>query len=129
MSVRQGERSQQHFEYLNQAKTLTLYTIQICSNEKIFPKSQRWVLSQRIINETLDILSNVRKADSIPKEESKENRDFIKYHLVEARAHLNVLLGLMDIAYIRYHIDSNRIEYWTGLCVDLLDSINTRVNL
>ena len=64
MSVRKGERSNEQAQSLNLAKNLCTYTLQICKNEKIFPKSYRWLLTSHIVAESVSVLTCLKRAMS-----------------------------------------------------------------
>ena len=61
MSVRKGDRTQGKLEVLNLAMNLCTHTLQLCRNEKYFPKSQRWLLTQKIANEAVDALEKMKQ--------------------------------------------------------------------
>ena len=48
MSVIKAKRSEGRLEILTQANNLAAYTVQICKNEKYFPKRDRWIMTQHI---------------------------------------------------------------------------------
>ena len=118
MSVRLNERSKTTLEVLDDAKNLCDYTLTICKNEKYFPKSQRWMLTQKIVNETIDTVACIRHANSTyVRKEEKYQRDFEYRHRqqIEAHAHLDAILTLIDVAQKHLGIDPRQIEFWTGL--------------
>ena len=44
MSVRQNERGEGNLQVLNACRNLAVYTVNVCKQEKVFPKSQRWII-------------------------------------------------------------------------------------
>ena len=94
------------------------YTIQICKNEKNFPKRDRWILTQPIINEALSIMSCIRRANAV-RVEVKEDYMYRRSEQVKAYSHAEAMLTLMDIAYVSLGIESHRIEHWTGLVLEV----------
>ena len=42
---------------------------------------------------------------------------------VQAHSHLEALLSLIDLAYTSFGIESNRVEYWTGLVLKADDRL------
>ena len=122
MSVRKGDRSETKLEVLNVIRQLAAYSMGICKNEKIIPKSSRWIMSQRIVNECLDAYSCVRRANAVYVTNNLEY-NYRHEQQVEAHAHIDALLGLIDIAYGMYSIESRKIEYWTGLAIQADDAL------
>ena len=49
MSVPKGKRTEGKLQVLVELQALCAYTIQICKNEKNFPKRDRWILTQHIV--------------------------------------------------------------------------------
>ena len=126
MSVRKGDRTQGKLEVLKLATNLCIYTMQLCRNEKIFPKSQRWLLTQRIINEALDGMTCVRRANATLVGEGTSAADNFRYRhgqQVEAHAHYGALYSLVDLAYNMGYIDSGRVENWTAMISDTDDKL------
>jgi len=126
MSVRKGDRSESKLEVLNDCRILAEYTIQICRNEKIFPKSSRWIMSKRILDECLEAISCIRRANAVyvgDKQSFKLNFEFRYQQQMQAHAHLDTLLTLVDLAYNTYNIEGRKIEYWTGLILEADDKL------
>lgn len=124
MSVRKSDRSESKLEVLNKAKDLADYTIRICRNEKVFPKSCRWIMSQRIVNECLDAITCIRRANATYiADGNKQSFEYRIMQQTQAHAHIDALLTLIDIAFNVYDIEGRRIEYWTGLAVETDDAL------
>lgn len=121
MSVRKGERSEGKLQVLKLSADLCVYTLKLCKNETIFPKSQRWLLTSKIANEAVDVMSCVRRANSVLLAASPTlESDYAYRHSqqVEAHSHIGALYSLMDIAYQMNGIEEHRIEYWTQLAME-----------
>lgn len=118
MSVVESKREEGKLKVLTKANELAVYTIKICSNEKNFPKRYRWCITNEIVRTTLELNSLCIKANSIL---VKDISDFQlrKTYQNEAIADVASLLSMIDIAYRIFGIDSDRIEYWTRLLVDV----------
>lgn len=114
MSVRVGDRSEGKLQVLCAAKDLCKYTRQVCKNEKVFPKSQRWIMTQKIVNESLDAMTCIRRANTARLDQDEE-KVYRKAQQMEARCHLDALLSLIDLAYEAFGIETYRIEHWTEL--------------
>jgi len=95
MSVRLSERGEGKLEVLNSAKILAEYTISQCKSEKVFPKSQRWIMANRIVNECLDAISAIKRANVIKLD--MNSLCIRRMHQDEAYGHLEVMLTLLGI--------------------------------
>jgi len=118
MSVRKGDRGESKLDVLNDMRLLAQYSLTICKNEKVFPKSSRWIMAQRIVNECLDAMTCIRRANAVFVTNEVE-KDYRHSQQMEAHAHIDALLTLIDLAYNAFEIDGKRIEYWTGLCINV----------
>jgi len=123
MSVPVGRRGQQKLGVITKAIDLADYTITICKNEANFPKRERWILTQKIVNLALDTLTDVRKANSVHVVLA-EDLVYRRQLQVDAFANLEALLSLIDVAYRNLGLETRRVEYWTGLIVDLENFIS-----
>lgn len=122
MSVPEGKRTESKLAFHTKAIELAEYTTTICNNNKIFPKRDRWMLSSKIVNASLDILTNVVTANGTyvsTKNDYLERREF----QIIARDATLKLLALMELAYVKYHIESKRIEHWTRLVYEERNAI------
>ena len=115
MSVRKGDRTVSDFDVLTLMRNLTKYTIQAVGNENLFPKKSRWVIAQKIANECTDAYSCIMGANSvwIDKNSPDEEKKYRRSLQVQAHSHLQSLLALVDMAYMCYGLNSEKIEYWT----------------
>jgi hypothetical protein len=121
MSVRKSERSQGKLQVLNLAKDLCVYTLTICRNEKVFPKSERWLITSKIAGEAVDTLSCIRRANAVLVGDgvnASVDYAYRRAQQIEAHAHINALLSLIDISFTINNIEASRIEYWTHLAVE-----------
>lgn len=118
MSVIKSKRQEGRLVVLTKAREMCSYTLTICKNEKHFPKRGRWILTQPIVTEALEIMSCIRRANSV-RVESRTDYTYRRNQQVQALAHAEALLTLMDIAYEVLNIDSDRIQHWTGLVLEV----------
>lgn len=114
MSVPEGKRTESKLAFHTKAIELADYTTTICNNNKIFPKRDRWMIANKIVNSSLDILTNVVKANGVYVSTYDDYLKRKEYQIVARDATLE-LLALMDLAYNKYPIASNKIEHWTRL--------------
>ena len=122
MSVPEGKRTESKLEVQTKARELAKYTTEICSNEKVFPKRDRWCITNRIVNVVLTIMEEVDTANDIY---VSTRGDFVLRRKSQtiALSHTARLLGLMQLAYEKYNIDDKRIKHWTQLVVDVRELI------
>ena len=65
MSVIKAKRQEGKLSVLVKAREMCVYTITVCKNEKNFPKRNRWILTQPIVSEALEIMSCIRRANAV----------------------------------------------------------------
>ena len=118
MSVIKAKRSEGKLQVLIQANNLCVYTVQICKNEKYFPKRDRWIMTQHIVHEALDVLCCIKRANAV-NVATLEDYKYRRAQQVEAYSHAEALLTLLDVAYITLCIESQRIEFWTGQIISV----------
>ncbi len=112
MSVPKGKRTESKLQVLVELQTLCVYTIQICKNEKNFPKRDRWILTQHIVKAATDAYALARKANAV-RVVTMEDYKYRRGCQVECKSCLEALLGMIDIAYISLNLESERVEFWT----------------
>lgn len=122
MSVPEGKRSESKLEVQTKSKELAKYTITICSNEKIFPKRDRWVLTNRIVSTSLIIMEEVDTANDIFVV-TKGDFELRRRSQTIALSNTAKLLGLMELAYNKYYIEDSKIIFWTQLVKTTRDLI------
>lgn len=118
LSVRKGDRSEGNLQVLNLIRNLSAYTLQKCRSEKVFPKSSRWVMAKPIMDECINALTCVRRANAVYVGEDADAWRYRRNQQVQAHSHLDALLSLIDLAYTSFRIEPKQIEYWTKLAVD-----------
>lgn len=118
MSVIKAKRSEGKLQVLIQANNLCVYTVQICKNKKYFPKRDRWIMTQHIVHEALDVLCCIKRANAV-NVATWEDYKYRRAQQVEAYSHAEALLTLLDVAYITLCIESQRIEFWTGQIISV----------
>ena len=118
MSVIKAKREEGQLVVLTKARELCAYTLTICKNEKNFPKRGRWILTQPIVTEALSIMSCIRHANAV-RVEMQLDYDYRRNQQIQAYAHAEALLTLMDVAYEVLNVESERIQHWTGLVLEV----------
>ena len=123
MAVVEGKRGEGELLVVTKSREIVDYTLQICTNEKNFPKRYRWCITSRIIDRTCDINDYIVRANAIyvrPDDGSYNRRISCQSQALELTY---VVLNLIDIAYRRFGIDPKKIQHWTGMLKGLQELI------
>lgn len=112
MSVPKGCRTEGQLQVIIELQALCTYTIQICKNEKNFPKRDRWILTQHIVKHAVDAYSLARQANAV-RVSTMEDYKLRREYQIRCRTSLEALLGMIEIAYMSLGLDGNRVEFWT----------------
>jgi len=118
LSVIKAKRQEGQLVVLTKAREMCAYTVTICKNEKNFPKRDRWIITQPIVTEALSVMSCIRRANSV-RVETQDDYTYRRSQQVQAIAHAEAMLTLMDVAYEALSIESDRIQHWTGLVLEV----------
>lgn len=118
MSVIKSKRKQGRLVVLTKAIELATYTVATCRNEKYFPKRDRWLLTQHIVREAVDVLCCIRRANAV-RPATPEASAYRRDQQIQAHAHAEALLTLLEIAYGTLNVETGRIEHWTGLVLEV----------
>ena len=124
MSVAKGDRKETstNLETAKMLKGLCVYTIQICKNEKNFPKRDRWILTAPIVKCAVKAYQKVLEANAITVIKMDDYLLRRKCQM-KARNKLKAMLGLVEIAYVTLSLQEDRLAYWTEYihgCIALL---------
>lgn len=122
MSVVSGKRTQGKLQVLYDSMELCKYTLSAVKNEKVFPKSYRWLLSQKIADEAVSAMACIRRANAI-NVKARSDYEYRRNQQLRAYAHLEALLSLIDLAFNVLSIEARRVEYWTGLVLKTEDEL------
>lgn len=98
MTVIKSKRKFTPLQAITEIKNLVMYTIQLCTDERRFPKRYRWCLTQKIVDAAINVKANAAKANSVYVHDAecyKLRRDYQQRALAE----LSALEVLMDTAY------------------------------
>ena len=112
MSVPKGCRTEGKLQVLTELQALCVYTIQICKNEKNFPKRDRWILTAHIVRHAVDAYSFARQANAV-RVATIEDYKMRREYQIRCRTSLEALLGLIEIAYTTLSLSGERVEFWT----------------
>ena len=118
MAVVKSKRKKSELEVLTKARKLAAHTINMCNNEKMFPKRRRWQITGDIVNQARTVHNCIRKGNSVfvkIDNDYKLRRDYQNMALAEVDA----LLGNMDLAYEILKVSAKRLDYWVGLAIEV----------
>ena len=124
MSVAKGDRKETstNLETAKMLKGICVYTIQVCKNERNFPKRDRWILTQQIVKCAVKAYTNVLEANAITVV-SMDDYVMRRKCQIKARNKLKAMIGLVEIAYTTLSLEESRVAYWTEYirgCLNLL---------
>lgn len=123
MSVPKGCRTEGKLQVLTDLQALCVYTIQICKNEKNFPKRDRWILTAHIVRHAVDAYSFARQANAV-RVATMEDYKLRREYQIRCRSSLEALLGLIEIAYISLNLSGDRVEFWTKSVVSAEEKLS-----
>lgn len=118
MTVVKSRRGQSDLEVITKSRELAKYTIRICDNEKNFPKRHRWFTNNRLADVALDVCGYIYEANGTFVK-TKSDYAIRRDNQVHALNKIERLLLNMTIAYELYNVDSKKIDYWTGLVIEV----------
>lgn len=122
MSVPKYKRTPSKFEILIKCGAVVAHTIKMVSNEKIFPKRYRWCISNKIVDTLLDVMKNIQEANAI-KVETRPDYQLRHNYQLKAATELRATFNLMEVAYNLFNIDDDKIDFWTGIMIELQATI------
>lgn len=117
MSVRVGDRKEGHLQVLEDAKRLRQHSFQLCTNEKIYPKSKRWAIANTTLQLAIDAANDIAAANvTYIKDGSFCEQDFRSRHAlqVDAMQKLQKLIAMIELAKEVGYL-GDRTEYWVEL--------------
>ena len=119
MTVLKNERNaQSDLQVIVKARELAKYSVDTLKQEKYFPKRDRWILANPIAKQAIEIVTLLRKANSI---NCKIADGYIKRREFQLQAYgaCEALLTLLQIAYDKANLDSHKVEVWTGMVLNV----------
>lgn len=112
MSVPKSKQEVGQLAIITQAADLASYTLQICVNENNFPKRYRWCITNKIVDDAIDINRLVNAANSVKvdyPEDLRMRQTFQKKALSETYS----LVATIAVAQKVFGIEASRREYWS----------------
>lgn len=126
MGVRACDRTEGKLQVLDLTRRLAAHTIRLCKNEEAFPKRQRWVFTQRIVDDAIECYACVRRANATLLRDGPNLHNDYAYRRaqqVEAHARLNSLMSLIDLAFEAGNVGADRAAHWMGLAKEANDRV------
>ena len=122
MSVTKNFRSITKLKVVTDAIELCSYTMDTCGKEENFPKRSRWMLAEKIVNLSQEIVDYLIKGNEIQVETTD---DFLKRRGYQRDAYgaCESMLTFMMIAYMKYGLDDGTIDFWTGSVIEVENKI------
>ena len=118
MSVGKNFRSVTKLKVVTDAIDLCSYTMDVCSKEQNFPKRSRWMLAEKIVSTSLEIVDHIVRGNEINVECTN---DYLERRKRQSNAYgaCESLLAFIAIAYTRYKLDGVSVEFWTQSIVSV----------
>ena len=115
MSVPVNQRSQGKLEAYSKAYDLSVYTLRITKNKKVFFEEYQECITDKIVSAAIDIYLFVGTAnDTQVRAESDydnyRNRLFLQREAMDRCAYL---IKMIFLAKPIFHLSSKRVKYWT----------------
>ena len=123
MSVPEGQRSKGKLEVLIKANELAVYTIQICTNQKVFKPEYRSAMTDDIIRAAKNIFIYCWTANNIRAGKDPDKARQRKRLQEQAILECYSLLAMMQMAKKLFHLSSKRIKYWGSMTIEVRDLI------
>lgn len=121
MSVPEPKRSKSKLDIFVQAKTLTKYTLEITSNEKVFCPQYKDLINE-INTLSIDIHVNLWTANHLNL--FSETAERLKYQN-KAIGECIRLLAIIDVAQKVFHLSYKRVSYWGDMVVSIRNGIRS----
>lgn len=123
MAVPKSQRAKTPLTVLTELDALISYTIQLCTDERRFPKRYRWCLTKDIIDSAIKAKADAARANSVYVND-RESAILRRTYQQKAIANLAALGTLMDTAFKVFnglrHLDEEKpkkhvnIATWTA---------------
>ena len=114
MTVPVHRRGENKLQAYKDTVAMTSYTLQMCENQKIFPKKCRWTICTKLIDYCLDSIIKIQQANTIKGTTPDEAKLRLKLQR-EILYNFQALWALMTVAYEAYSIPSAKVDIWSQL--------------
>lgn len=99
---------------ISKAEDLAAHTINLCSNERHFPKRKRWLYADRIVGKALEVNTLIHEANAIYPSDKSRLRLRLEYE-DRALASIAGLYSLVAIAKRTSDLSLDSVEHWLSL--------------
>ena len=115
MSVPVNQRSQGKLEAYSKAYDLTVYTLKITSNKKIFTEAYQESITDKITSAALDVYLFVGTANEKQVRAENDYNNFRDRMFLqkEAMDRCGYIIKMILLAKPIFHLSSKRVKYWT----------------
>ena len=118
MTVLKRLRNESSMSVILRARELAVYTMQVCGNEKRFPKRYRWCITAKVVEEAKEILRKLTFANSMRVDVPEEGQQR-RMMQAKAMAHSFCLLTEINIAFDFLGLPEREVRHWTGLVMEV----------
>lgn len=118
MSVRKYERKASKIAILQSSIYLAEEIIRLVNKEDLFPKRSRWIMANRLVNDSLDCLDYISSANDQPLGSSER----IKFQCL-AKAKLKNINRLLDLSNTSLNVPLDKTNYASEIVVQMLDQM------
>lgn len=119
MAVPEYERILGRLKVITAARKNSEHTITVCKSEKNFPKRDRWILTNRIVDEANSILQCCIMANCIFVK-TAHDYELRRGYQMQAKGHAMNQLALIMLAFDTLSLEISK-EKWIELVGDVLD--------
>ena len=99
---------------ISDAEKLEKYTYTKCRNNHVFPKKDRGGLPTRMVNESIDILSNIMAANELDLRDPSERAQRLRLQRA-ALVKCKLLMHHIRVVHDNNQIDDKVFQYWVGM--------------
>lgn len=117
MTVPVNKRTHGKLEVCTKAHDLCVYTLQITKNKKIFVPEYQDVLTNKIVQLSIEIHTEVWSANNVLVQ-SSETLKYRRHFQDSAAIKCNLLLSLIDLAWSVFHLTGKRVAFWAGKVIE-----------
>ena len=124
MAVNVGQRNvpdtpqNRQLEACEKAMRLSLHTIKICKNKRIFTEEYQDALTDDIIKCAKDIYIYAWNGNNIYVTKDNGRWKEREWYQRQAILKCNELLALINIARRLFHLKGNKVQYWSQMTLD-----------
>lgn len=127
MSVPKGDREEGELAVFTEARKLVVRTRSLCSNERYFPKRQRWIVADRMCDLVHEMFTCIVEANSIYVELGTTDAEWRIMLWKKALGACNALSAFIDMTVENGLMPLEQIRSWNNDCVKVQALIRNRI--